>query len=138
MATKNWGMIIGFVLSALGMASCVLFEDVEFNDVNSTAETNDTALDYWDDGRCPGNTMTDETKVSEHCHGITATGCCDMNGNALYCHGESLYCKSCSSNQGNAAEVSCSWSDAEAAYWCTAADNGPEPSGTYLKACPVF
>lgn len=126
-------MRIAIVFSLLLLASgCVLFEEVEYEDENALN------TDYWAAGSCPGNTATDPTVVSNDCRGITLSGCCDISGNALYCFDGKLYCKSCAYNTAASDSAACSWSADENAYWCTATDNGADPSGAFPRACPAL
>ena len=118
------------ILSAcLLTTGCVLFDDV-------TYEEQDT--DYWSTGVCPGNSAEDPAVVSTDCRGITMTGCCDANGNTLYCYEGLLLCKSCVSNVSADERYVCSWSTDENGYWCTFTDNGIDPSGVFQRACPAF
>lgn len=128
---------IGVFLLVLSCAAgCVLFEDVEYDEVDT--DTMAPAFDYWTSGYCPGNYTIQASQVSDNCAGISLAGCCDANGNALYCFEGKLYCQSCSGDAPSHEAAACSWSTAESAYWCTAANNGAEPTGSVPRNCPSF
>ncbi|MBN2342864.1 MAG: hypothetical protein JXX29_02310 [Deltaproteobacteria bacterium] len=130
--------ILLFVLMVSVSPACVLFDEVEYDEENGDSDSQPLGNDYWETGYCPGNTAVDAAMVSDNCNGITLAGCCDANGNALYCYNNRLFCQSCQSNVAGQAAAACSWDSAQSCYWCTDADMGVDPSGAFLKACPAF
>ena len=115
----------GLLLALLVAGGCSLFEKVEVK------QDTQPVGNYWQDGYCPAPVDGVEQVVSSECRGVDFTGCCDGNGNVLYCYNEQLYCRPC------APEMACSWftGDEDPYYWCTTSDNGPDPSGTYAMYC---
>jgi len=123
--------ILFFLFILPWVSGCVFFDEIEYEETVADS-------DYWTTGNCPGNTATAPTAVSDNCRGITLNGCCDVNGNALYCHNGQLYCKSCMYNVPGQGRSACSWEPAETAYWCTSTDNGIDPNGVLPRRCPVL
>jgi hypothetical protein len=121
--------VASFLFVLPWVCGCVFFDEIEYED---------SASDYWSTGICPGNTATDPIAVSDNCRGVTLSGCCDINGNALYCHNGQLYCKSCLYNVAGQGRAECSWDPDESAYWCTTSDNGLDPNGVIRRSCPVL
>ena len=122
-------LILLFLLGLPWVSGCVFFEEIEYEEADS---------DYWTTGNCPGNTATSPTVVSSSCRGVTLSGCCDANGNALYCFDGNLHCKSCNYNVSGLGMAACSWDPDQNAYWCTSSNNGIDPNGVIPRACPVF
>ncbi|MBN2527975.1 MAG: hypothetical protein JXR76_16415 [Deltaproteobacteria bacterium] len=124
--------LLFLLFTLVSINGCVLFEEVEYKEA-----------DYWSNGECKGYASTVYPEmVSTDCRGISLSGCCDADGNALYCYENKLYCKSCKYDPTqwgvNAGTAKCSWSTEEDAYWCTATDNGFDPSGQIGRACPAL
>jgi hypothetical protein len=133
-------LLIFIFAGLLQLSGCSLFDKVTVEDDKDedTATTGDidtdTGPDYWVDGYCPEPVDGKEQRVSGDCNEVPYQGCCDDNGNVIYCYNNDLYCKPC------APQYVCSWYTGdtdlkEPYYWCTADDNGADTAGTFPQSC---
>ncbi len=70
-----------------------------------------------------------EPSLVNGCAGITDVGCCDVQGRALWCEGNDLYCLDC----GDGFDF-CGWSDF-GYYGCGEAQGSSDPSGNFPATC---
>ena len=135
---------LSLLLAALlACPACALFEEIKIS--GNDADTDTGAKDYWDDGRCPFHRDEEtgesrETVVSQDCRGIADEGCCDGEGNALYCHPETnkLMCAPCGSSRDT---PNCAWTTESTAigdisyYWCSPEDDSADTKGVHPRSC---
>lgn len=89
-----------------------------------------TGGDYWEDGTCNGDPDQGADPSSTDCNGLTFEGCCDEQGNVVWCVNELLGCFNCDAD----GEGPCGWDLANSFYNCDG--SGVDPSGENPFNCP--
>jgi hypothetical protein len=109
-------------------------------DTDSDSDTDtDADGDYWVDGYCPGQDGEGNwLPASDDCMGVPYEGCCDADGNDLWCNsaGTELRCTPC-------AELGfsyCGWWNTGGDYYynCTNTDTGEDPDGVFPISCDGY
>ena len=96
------------------------------SDTDTDTDT-DADGDYWVDGYC--GDFGSDVPASSDCQDISDVGCCDADGNVVWCESGALWCIPCADSNPE-----CGWK-ADAGYYDCGTDGSGDPSETYPKDC---